>query len=498
MAENTETTLKQLEHTLGEAVKELKEARVENAGFAERETTVNKILEDLTEQQKQHGIALTNISNDNPDIIRVENSNSRFDGTPLSEMFLLNAYAKAIDSREDTIDTNAQKWGKEVKQAYASLQNSITRDQVDGFIDAMRDSLGKDPFGVFQAQREDIKDEYATVENALNSGGSQGGTGTDLSPNIVPRLYATNLHRDVYLATRVVQSLPSVAMPTGQVRIPKNFSRFVFQPHTQNTEVTAADPSQGHYDLDAKTVAARTDLSVELEDYNIIGSLVGELASNFVLDAASSMDNLVMNGDTNAAGSTNVNGSANTGATPFLRLIDGLRKYANRNSGGSFTDAGGSLTVDNVIEALGKMGKYAIGPNRPIAFTDIRATTRLLALDEAQTVDQIGDRASILTGQVGALFNVPIIPSAEIPLTSDQAADDGKVSTTSANNTRGLMVIVVPSMFRVGIPRPINVTQRYNNLKLAYEIVADYSLAFAGYFAGSTSSSQEVVVIGNI
>jgi hypothetical protein len=68
-------------------------------------------------------------------------------------------------------------------------------------------------------------------------------------------------------------------------------------------------------------------------------------------------------------------------------------------------------------------------------------------------VDKFGQNATILTGEVGSLFNHPIIVSMAMPLTEA----DGKVSTTGSNNTKGQVVAFNRRAFKVGWRRRVKV-----------------------------------------
>src|SRR3990167_829770 len=77
---------------------------------------------------------------------------------------------------------------------------------------------------------------------------------------------------------------------------------------------------------------------------------------------------------------------------------------------------------------------------------------------EVITPDKYGPSATILQGELGRFFNIPILLSEAIPgTTTDKVAADGKYTTTSpsTNDTLGWLVLVHPQGWRLGFRREL-------------------------------------------
>jgi len=81
------------------------------------------------------------------------------------------------------------------------------------------------------------------------------------------------------------------------------------------------------------------------------------------------------------------------------------------------------------------LGAWGLDPAELVAFVSTTAYYDLLADSAFQTIDKVGDRATLLTGQIGSIGNTPVIVTAQL---TGAAANDP------------LMVLVNPRNFIVG------------------------------------------------
>ncbi len=100
---------------------------------------------------------------------------------------------------------------------------------------------------------------------------------------------------------------------------------------------------------------------------------------------------------------------------------------------------------------------------------------KLLSDTNLATVDKFGPHATVLTGEIAKVDGVPVLVSAEMPLT--QA--DGKANTTG--NTKGQAVCVYRPGWVVGYRRRVAATMDYLPYYDAYQMVATVRLAFAPF-----------------
>lgn len=103
-------------------------------------------------------------------------------------------------------------------------------------------------------------------------------------------------------------------------------------------------------------------------------------------------------------------------------------------------------TVANMIALRRDLGAWGLNPSEVTYVVSTDIYYDLLEDASFQTVDKIGDRATLLTGQIGSIANSPVLVSAELPSkaagTTSGTANIGAVALNTANfivgNQRGL------------------------------------------------------------
>jgi hypothetical protein len=90
-------------------------------------------------------------------------------------------------------------------------------------------------------------------------------------------------------------------------------------------------------------------------------------------------------------------------------------------------------------------------PSDLVFICDPASGDEICKLDEVKTVDQIGARATVLTGQQGLIGQHPLISS--IAMSKTEA--DGKASTTPGNNIYGQVAAVNRRGYVVGWRRRV-------------------------------------------
>lgn len=103
-------------------------------------------------------------------------------------------------------------------------------------------------------------------------------------------------------------------------------------------------------------------------------------------------------------------------------------------------------TVANMIALRRDLGAWGLNPSEVTYIVSTDIYYDLLEDTQFQTVDKIGDRATLLTGQIGSIANSPVLVSAELPSkasgTTSGTANIGAVAVNTANfivgNQRGL------------------------------------------------------------
>lgn len=105
-------------------------------------------------------------------------------------------------------------------------------------------------------------------------------------------------------------------------------------------------------------------------------------------------------------------------------------------------------TVANMVALRRDLGAWGLNPSEVTYIVSTDIYYDLLEDPIFQTVDKIGDRATLLNGQIGSIANSPVLVSAELPSkaagTATGTANIGAVAVNTANfivgNQRGLRI----------------------------------------------------------
>jgi HK97 family phage prohead protease/HK97 family phage major capsid protein len=174
-------------------------------------------------------------------------------------------------------------------------------------------------------------------------------------------------------------------------------------------------------DLSSNKLATKEYVAFEEEEDGLI-ALVPIIRDAIVRRMAKTLDKAMLIGN-------------DVGSTTYAAGINGLAYYDGSGTSSPTVAVGGALTVANVIAARKSLGAWGLDPAELVAFVSTTAYYDLLADSTFQTIDKVGDRATLLTGQIGSIGNTPVIVTAQL---------------TGASANDPLMVLVNPRNFIVG------------------------------------------------
>jgi HK97 family phage major capsid protein len=321
-------------------------------------------------------------------------------------------------------------------------------------------------------------------------------TQTGFGDEWVPDLWSAQIWQKARQDNVILPLFPALEMSSNPFELPIEGTdpSVYYVPETANesqlslgsgNSIPDSKVGSGKVQLSAKKLALRVGFSSELVEDSIIPvlNIYREQAMRAI---ANSMDYLLLNGDTQTAGTGNVNtdDAAAAGTDRFL-AFDGLRKLGLVTNTANVVDMGNvAPTLAKLREARFKMAtKYSARPQDLAWVVDGNTYAKLLSLTEFLTMDKAGALATALTGQIGFIDGIPVFISAEMPLTMA----DGKVNTASGTNDRGTAVCVYRPGWFVGYRRRIAVNVDYLPYYDSYQLTATVRLAF-NYFDNDVAS----------
>jgi HK97 family phage major capsid protein len=344
-----------------------------------------------------------------------------------------------------------------------------------------------------------IKPPSDDLTNAIKAMTSTGvGTGDEF----VPTDLADTVWEDIFLATRVADTIMTVPMPTDPFDIPVGIGNITWRKATQGQPTTLSDPSTNKATLTTTELITEQQWSYTLDEDSII-ALMPLLRAEITRGGAEIIDDFIVNADSTDAATGNLNSDDQNPPDDSFYLSngqDGLRHLWLVDNTGQGVNAGGDALADqDILDALGKLGKYAADPSRLVIVSDVNTYIKGFLSSAAGTpganlltLDKFGPSAVVLTGQVAAYRGIPVVTSAVHRL----AAADGKLdAATPTNNTLGSLTLYHRDFIKKGFRRQLLIEMDRDIRSRMMIMVTSMRLAVA---ARSRSSATHTAGVRNI
>lgn len=278
----------------------------------------------------------------------------------------------------------------------------------------------------------------------------------------VPTAMADTIWEDIFLATRVADTIMTIPMPTDPFDVPVGMGNITWRKATEGQPTTPSDGSTNKATLQSTELITEQQWSYTLDEDSIL-ALMPLIRAEITRSGAEIIDDFVVNADNTDASSGNINSDDQNPPDDRFYLSngqDGLRHLWLVDNTNQNIDAGGvALTDAHIVNALGKLDKYGADPSKLVLIGDVQTYLKgfLSSATGAPganllTIDKFGPNAILLTGQIAAYRGVPVITSAVHRL----AASDGKLdAATPANNTLGSLTIYNRDFIKKGFRRQL-------------------------------------------
>jgi hypothetical protein len=281
-------------------------------------------------------------------------------------------------------------------------------------------------------------------------------TGTGYGDELVPTGMASEMWNDFFLASKLVNDLPSIPMPTDPFDITLGFGARTWRKGTQLIAGQAADLSTSKVTLTATEQLTEDDWSYSLDEDSVI-AMMPALRQNLLMTGGEQMDAFFLNADATAT-TSNIN--YHDGTTPqdgywLSNGQDGLRHYCLVDDTGQGNSASGAAVSDALMGTnLVDLGKYQLDLANLRITCDPATYVGLLGCTNVATVDKYGPAATIVTGELARYRGIPILPSASMSKTAADGFVDGD---TPGNNIYGQLIAYNRNMWRVGFRRGLTI-----------------------------------------
>ena len=291
------------------------------------------------------------------------------------------------------------------------------------------------------------------------------------------------------MATPEINLFEHITMPTPVFKLPIKVGVGSFLLKTEASDATLSGPTTSNISLTARLCAYYTTWTDEIAEDSII-AIVPMLRADAFRAVAEGKSRAIISGDRTGIAGTHMDTDyeAASTANPEM-MVYGLRQYALGGTDNKY-DAGTLATFTSTIVAGAavQMGKYAAGRLGDLVCLVGAASWLNLLIDANMvTIDKMGSNATILTGQVGSVFGIPIILSHGVQTRNGvTGAATGVTGSTGLNdlgaNTSGTAVLVNRTCWKIGDRRMDTVETDKNIVKGMNTLVLTNRWDFAPLF----------------
>ena len=273
----------------------------------------------------------------------------------------------------------------------------------------------------------------------------------------IPTTFSTNLLDEVRLAMPFTNLIPHMNQPANPWVNPLLTGVGKAYRKVELANITESALTSGNRTWNAHVFAVYQAFSDEVSEDSIV-AIVPTMRAAIIRAMGEGLEEAMVNGDPVAASHIDVDYQWSSGAySTYQGGIGGIRHFALDAAGtgtANTVDGGGNaLSYVDVGSALATMSKF--GANRIATGEVVGACTAqrwIQLLTEAsspvQTVDKYGARATILTGELGRIFGVPMFVSHGVEQRKDSVSATGLNAATG--NTLSTALVFNRTNWTVG------------------------------------------------
>lgn len=291
------------------------------------------------------------------------------------------------------------------RQAIRNFQNTVSDMALFGLMVDKSARSGAEGFEVARSHRA-FKDQWQHALRALDVDTS--GEGAEWIPTGI----GASLHEKVRASGKVAPLFSRIDLPTNPWKWPIEGAdatayRVAEPTGDSASKVTASTPGTAAATFDAEIMGGRVLFSRSLEADSAL-AILPFVRAKLVQAFVDAEEKAILDGD--ADGTHQDSDTQSAGATHFSSAWDGLRKKALAQT----TQATTSTTSANLAAIRASMGKWGVNPMDLAFIVGVSAYHDLISDTNLITVEKFGPNATILNGQVGSIFGVPVIVSEHV------------------------------------------------------------------------------------
>ena len=261
------------------------------------------------------------------------------------------------------------------------------------------------------------------ISKSLSGTAGQGG-------EWVPDEFRESMYQEYMTPRTLADEFATIQVDRPTVLIPRmNYGGRPFKRGTVSSDTVddnaflASTPQSAQATISITGLAARYRVDTDLIEDQAV-QMVPMLTKQIGADLTDAYEDCVINGDARLfaasqdTGRNNWNIRNRWGGASFVDASDhrytfnGLRYWCHPVRKNTELNLGGAaLTGAKILELISKTGEMAAAQGLMLIVSPEYFIKEFLKLDEVKTVDTFGPAATVLTGQLGSIYGVPIVLS---------------------------------------------------------------------------------------
>lgn len=291
----------------------------------------------------------------------------------------------------------------------------------------------------------------SVLAKALSSASTATGAGYEYVPTVLSDQFVVRMESEY----KIANTIQHIKMPAraGTLDVPGAGSAISFYKISGSTaddisKITASTPGTRKISLTPVKIGARVEWETDMEEDSAV-SIADYIRSEFVTGAARSVDDALVNGDSNL---TSPLDSDLTSAAAVRNCFDGLRKLS---PSGCQIDSSDIMSV-NTFRQVWRTLKNTISeygdPEDLVCLANQDGYLRMLVMGEVLTRDKYGNMATILSGKLNDVFGIEVQKTTRV---RDDLNASGNYDATTTNRT--ILQLYNKNAFLIGDKREVTI-----------------------------------------
>ena len=364
-----------------------------------------------------------------------------------------------------------------------NFQSTVADMVLFGLLADKHARTSADGFQVARSHRK-FRDQWAHLLRAMDVDTANEGT------DWVPTGIGAMLHEKVRAEGKVAPLFTRIDLPTNPWKWPiegTDATAYRVAEPTSDSEsaMTASTPGSVAATFDAEIFGARALFSRSLEADSVV-AILPYVRQKLVQAFVAAEEKAILDGDTDG---THQDSDVGASTTDARTAWDGLRKKALAQTVATATSA----SAANLAVVRKAMGKWGLNPADLAFIVGVSNMHGLLADTNLLTVDKMGPNATLLNGQIGSVFGVPVIVSEHVRETLNASGVYDGITTTKT-----YMLCVNRREFAIGQRMALDVEVDDSIYRETYQRAL---IAFARedfQHIGSAATNEDVAIAYNV